>query len=187
MVIYPVVYYLNNEDDSLSGRAKVDLLSQRARDALKTSAQKSGVRLDKLDKAKNGAPLPSGDIHWSVSHKPGCVAAVLNKSKIGIDIEIVQPRSEGLFGYVADKDEWDLTEGERWTFFFRVWTAKEAILKAVGVGISGLKACRLNAVPNEREMMLEYNNKVWTIEHCYYKGYIIAVTRNNNELKWVFM
>ncbi|MFH0924335.1 MAG: 4'-phosphopantetheinyl transferase superfamily protein [bacterium] len=151
MLIHPVIYYLKYEDQTLSGREKVALLSQRSREALRVSAEKSGVVFGSLKKDSNGSPLPFRDNYWSLSHKSECVAAVVGKTLIGIDIEKIQPRSESLFDYIASQDEWVLICGDKWDFFFRIWTAKEAVLKATGVGLSGLKVCKLVGVPDEKK------------------------------------
>lgn len=50
------------------------------------------------------------------------------EEKIGVDIELIKPRSEALLEKWAD--ELELLGAKNWENFYRIWTAKEAILKA---------------------------------------------------------
>src|SRR5512136_3099369 len=89
----------------LSGRSKVAALSECARQALRLSAEKAGVVLGELQKDGDDVPLPFGEYHWSVSHKPKYVAAVVGMGRMGIDVEEIGPRKKEIFGYVAGDDE----------------------------------------------------------------------------------
>jgi len=167
-----------------SGHEKIDHLSQIAREALKLSAGKSGVRLGELLKDDKGVPCPVAGNYWSVSHKPKCVAAVVSKDKVGIDIEEMKPRAESLFAYVASDEEWGLKE-RSWDTFFRYWTAKEAVLKAIGIGVSGLKTCRIVSVPDENHITLGYNGHLFLVEQLRHNNHIVSVLKDDNQIEWV--
>jgi 4'-phosphopantetheinyl transferase len=171
---------------NLSGPEKVDNLSRVARQALRLSAEKSGVRLGKLRKDKNGAPYPVAGNYWSLSHKSKYVAAVVSKDKVGIDIEEMKPRPKSLFAYVASDEEWELNE-KSWDTFFRYWTAKEATLKVIGIGISGLKTCRIISVPDENHITLGYNGHLFLVEQLRYRNHIVSVLKGNNQIEWVVL
>ncbi|MCD6391278.1 MAG: hypothetical protein J7L92_04730, partial [Dehalococcoidia bacterium] len=68
MTLFPVVMPVIKVGHKFSGKEKVDYLSQSAREALKLSAEKSGVRLGELLKDENGAPCPVAGNYWSLSH-----------------------------------------------------------------------------------------------------------------------
>lgn len=86
------------------------------------------------------AGLPA--LEFSISHSGSCVAVgVSTKAPIGIDIECIDPDERA--GVIYDV----LTEVERdrllmspadqqWARFIRIWTAKEACSKALGLGLS---------------------------------------------------
>ena len=57
---------------------------------------------------------------------------------MGIDIEQVRSVKDGVMAKIADEQEWALAGGKAPESFFRFWTAKEAVLKAMGVGFTGL-------------------------------------------------
>jgi 4'-phosphopantetheinyl transferase len=186
MTLFPVILPVAEELQKLSGKDKVDHLSQIAREALKLSAEKSGITLGKLLKDEKGAPWPVNGNYWSLSHKPEYVAAVVSKDKVGIDIEEMRPRAESLFAYVASEEEWELKE-RSWDTFFRYWTAKEAILKVIGIGISGLKACRIISVPDENYIILDYKGHSFLVEQLRYKNHIVSVLKGDNEIDWIIL
>ena len=186
MTLFPVVMPVIEAEHKLSGKEKVDHLSQIAREALKVSAEKSRVRLGELLKDERGAPFPFAGIYWSLSHKPKYVAAVVSKNRVGIDIEEIKPRPESLFARVASDEEWELQE-RSWDTLFRYWTAKEAILKVIGIGIGGLKICRIISVPDENHITLDYKGQLFLVEHLRYKNHIVSVLKGDNQIEWVVL
>jgi len=184
MTLFPVVMPVTEVGHEPSGKEKVDHLSRSAREALKLSAEKSGVRLGELLKDEKGAPCPVAGNYWSLSHKPKYVAAVVSKDKVGIDIEEMKPRAESLFAHVASDEEWELKE-RSWDILFRYWTAKEAALKVIGIGISGLKTCRIISVPDEDHIILDYKGQFFLVEQLRYQNHIVSVLKDDNQIEWV--
>lgn len=184
MTLFPVVMPVIEAGYKLSGKEKVAHLSRIAREALRQSAEKSGVRLGGLLKDGRGTPCPVAGNYWSLSHKPKYVAAVVSQNKVGIDIEEMNPRTESLFAHVASDEEWELKE-KSWDTFFRYWTAKEATLKVIGIGISGLKTCRIISVPDENHISLDYKGQVFLVEQLRYKNHIVSVLKDDNQIEWV--
>ena len=187
MTLFPVILPVDEARNGLSGKEKVARLSSISREALNLSAQKSGVTLAELKKDEDDVPCPFDGNYWSVSHKPKCVAAVVSREKIGIDVEEVKPRSESIFGPVASDEEWELSQDRSWNTFFRYWTAKEAILKSVGIGIGGLKACRVVSIPDQYNIVLHYRDSLFLVEQSYYNDHIVAVLKDNNEIEWTIV
>ena len=185
MLLFPVVLPVPEVANNLSGKEKVAFLSKAAREALRLSAEKSGVLLGELKKDKDGSPLPFDGNYWSLSHKPRCVAAVVGRERIGIDVEEIMPRPEALFGYLATEEEWKLSEEKSLDAFFRYWTAKEATLKSVGRGIGELKRCRIISIRKRDHFILEYLGRFFAVEQLSYKNHIISVIKDNNEIEWV--
>ena len=185
MTLFPIVLPTTENVEALSGRQKVALLSQCARQALKLSADKAGVILGELAKDKDDVPLPSGGYYWSVSHKPKYVAAVISNSRIGIDIEEIKPRSSSIFNYVASEEEWKLCGGKSWEALYRCWTAKEAVVKAAGTGLAGLRSCQVRSVPDETHISLYYQDCLHEVEQLHCNGHIVSVLKDNHEVDWI--
>jgi len=169
---------------NLRGRDRVEFLSRHARQALSISAEKSGVRLGELVKTEDGAPIPFDGWHWSLSHKADYVAGVLAPKRIGIDIERIRSCSEALYQRIADEREWSLVETKGLKSFYRFWTAKESILKAVGTGIRGLSMCRIERVVDDNNLVISYFGKEWNITHFFFEEHIASIVNNLFFVKW---
>jgi len=188
VVIYPVILPVAEYEHHLPSRERAILLSRVARQALDLSAQKTGVTLGELCKGENDAPLPCNGHYWSVSHKPRYVAAVVTQDPVGIDIEEVTPRSESIFAYVASDEEWQLGGGKTWDVFFRYWTAKEAVLKAVGIGLGGLKKCRVvstSPVSDRGDIVLSYEGVTFLVDQLCYDNHVASVLKNSATVQWI--
>lgn len=187
MTLFPVVLPVADVGCRLPGEERVARLSRISREALRLSAEKSGVRLGELCKDEDDVPCPSDGNYWSVSHKSKYVAAVVSRERIGIDIEEIRPRAEPVFDMVASEEEWGLSQGRSWHDFFRYWTAKEATLKAMGVGIGRLMACRVISVPDENHIVLDYRDRLFMVEQLCYNNHIVSVLKGDNEIEWIIV
>ena len=183
MLLFPVVLQISEVRNKLQGTVALQRFA--AREALRLSAERSGLILGKLKKNKGGIPHPVAGNYWSISHKPKCVAAVISRERIGIDVEEIKPRPESLFDYLAEKEEWKLSGEKSLHTFFCYWTAKEATLKSMGSGIGNLKKCRVVSIPDKDHLYLEYQDNLFYVEHFCYRNHIISVVKDNNSIKWI--
>lgn len=92
-----------------------------------------------------GRPYLDGEPHWegdfSISHSGSwVVCAVVDRGRIGIDVQQVRPVNEGIFTLCLSSTErekllqWPV--GTQLHGFFTLWTLKEAFVKALGQGLS---------------------------------------------------
>jgi len=182
-VIYPVILAVPDAVKKLSPKERVRFLSRHARRAVEVSAEKSRIPLGKLKHDERNAPLPFNGNFWSITHKPEYVGAVVAPSPIGIDIEKICKRTQSLFQKTASDAEWALADTTA-TTFFRYWTAKEAVLKAVGIGLKDLAKCRVVRILNDHHLDLEHNGQKWKVEHRFFNGHIASVIKNDFEIDW---
>lgn len=109
----------------------------------------------------NGKPVLANEnkhaLHFNISHSEAlAVVAVTLAARIGIDIERRRPISnlEGLVERFFAQGERDcffaLPNGERLDAFFRAWTRKEAVLKAIGEGVQALDQYEVTFADGER-------------------------------------
>lgn len=183
-VLYPVIMSVAAAQRGLKGPAKVRHLSARARQALAVSAARSGVALPHLSKDDRGAPLPVNGVYWSISHKPDYVAGVVSPHPVGIDLEEIRTFSEGVRRKIADEAEWALSSEAPELRFFRFWTAKEAVLKAAGTGLSELSRCRVQSVPDGRRLILAYRGDLVVVAHFFFERHVAAVVPNAHQVRW---
>jgi 4'-phosphopantetheinyl transferase len=97
---------------------------------------------------KNGKPaLPkipyNRDIRFSLSYSSGvCLFAITRSREIGVDIEFSEGSLdfEKIIGnFFTEKERSffrDLSKYQRKNAFFKLWTKKEALVKALGAGLS---------------------------------------------------
>lgn len=185
--IFPVLLPVPEDAQQRKGRDKVKALSRLARLALMKSCEKSGLRLDAFPKNEKGVPLPVGGVHWSLTHKTDMVGGVAACLPVGMDLEAIRPVNEALLAKVASEGEWQLVSGDRQKAFFRFWTAKEAVLKAVGKGMAGLSHCRVVEVVDDTRMMLTYDKTRWPVAHFWFDQHVAALTPHQFAVSWTFI
>lgn len=151
-----------------------------ARRALQDCARINRAPLDGWTQRPDGAPVSNNGWHWSIAHKRLWAGAVIARAPVGLDIEALIPRNADLFTQIADDREWELIGGPDWIRFFQIWTAKEATLKANGVGIGAWEDCRLMRVTtgNDPQMTVTFRQRAWRVEHTCFDDHIAAVARN---------
>jgi len=183
--LYPVVLPLDLK--SLSTKERAAVMHCFSREALMLSAGRTGISLPPLEKDARGSPLVFGNgYHWSLSHKPSGCAAVVGQGRMGIDIEEIRTRHQGIMDYAVTKEEWALLGEQSWQNFFIVWTAKEAVLKAEGIGLAGLSRCRLVRFLGADELALDFTGRPWLVSYKILGGHVVAlVKREGQEIIWV--
>ncbi len=183
MILQPVLIAIP-KDESLSGPQRVARQRAFARRALAICAAHCGVENCEWTKDHNNVPQPCAGHYWSISHKPLWVAAVIADRPVGIDIEHVKPRRADLFDEEGTTEEWSAVGGRSWPAFFRLWTAKEAVLKANGVGIAKLSLCRVVEPCGENRLMLDYAGHPWRVEHFAHEDHLAALTTEEGAVNW---
>jgi 4'-phosphopantetheinyl transferase len=115
-----------------------------------------------------GRPLISTpNIHFNISHSLDFVVVAFDKHPIGIDIEYNIKFDNDLINQVFFTENEILYlnslpyESKR-KEFFKIWTYKEAYIKAIGMGMSANP--NLIDVINISENSLRYNNEVYKIK-----------------------
>jgi 4'-phosphopantetheinyl transferase len=105
--------------------------------------------------ARSSGTVPSTVPDFSVSYAAGLTAvAIAPKGRIGMDMELVKPEVDLGVAQIAFSDA-----EQRWLFslpplkqaiaFYHCWTAKEAFLKAIGLGIGiGLNQIEIKCGPD---------------------------------------
>ena len=182
-IIFPVILKVSPANRNLAGRDQAAYLQEYARQAVAASARHSGVELPPLKKDSKGVPIAEKGIYWSLSHKPEYVAGVVAKTPTGIDIEKIRPVRAGLFNKITDERERGLaplSDG----LFYRFWTAKEAVLKATGLGLAGLSRCRITHIFDAESLDVVCEGTHWRVAHRVYDHHLISIIINDNKIDW---
>ncbi len=98
------------------------------------------------DLRPGGVPLT-----FNLSHAHGkAIVAITQGREVGIDLELIREDVEVLKlaeRFFSDREQLHLRSiapGSRSAEFFHYWVAKEAVLKAEGVGLASLQACEID-------------------------------------------
>jgi 4'-phosphopantetheinyl transferase len=186
--LFPVIMKVPDAERLPRGKEQVRTLSRLARQAARISAEKSGLALSGFPKNENGVPIPAQGLHWSISHKTDYVSGVVSTEPVGIDIERMREVSSAIMEYIADDREWDRIGGKAPVAFFRFWTAKEAVLKAMGVGFTGLSHCRIIRVVDDDCLIAGYDECEFIVYQTWFtNSHIAAITGNNRSIQWTFV
>ena len=184
MILQPVLVPIPVVE-GLTTPQRVQQQRDYARHALRLCAGLCDAPADGWLQSPDGVPLPAYGYHWSISHKKRWAAAVIADHAVGIDIEHIAPRRHDLCDAVGGEDEWRLLGNRSWHSFFRLFTAKEATLKANGVGIGYLSQCRLLEVADDRHVVTRYDGQEWRVEHFEHDGHLAAITCGDEGVTWL--
>ncbi|MCA9568129.1 MAG: 4'-phosphopantetheinyl transferase superfamily protein, partial [Myxococcales bacterium] len=123
---------LKRQADRIAGR----VAAKRALSAL-TGVDPLDIRVLTAPSGEPIARVPGErDVRVSVSHRDGhAVAVAVRGARVGIDLEGVEPRSESFTSQWLSDGERALA-GEDAVRTNLVWSAKEAVLKALGTGMA---------------------------------------------------
>lgn len=90
---------------------------------------------------ESGKPyLKDKSLYFSLSHSNGIVAVTISKEEVGLDIELIKPVKDTLAKRIMTSEEYNiyntLDKNKKNTYFYEVWTSKEAYVKKLGTSIT---------------------------------------------------
>lgn len=140
-------HLLSTEERRRAGRFVFPVLAQRfiaahgrMREILGEVLEHDPRSLGFLTNAYGKPELIEGQAHFSLSHSGDLAALAVAAFPLGVDIEIMRPVSRDLperYFSAAERDGLrPLADGPWQEAFFRCWTRKEAVIKALGLGLS---------------------------------------------------
>jgi 4'-phosphopantetheinyl transferase len=122
------------ERDRLSYTVSHTLLRQVLSKYTQRAASDIEIRTE-----RNGKPyLAERSIEFNLSHSDELTAIAVCTSPVGVDVERVRPVGQPLSALIGREDAEiiaHLKQSEQQVAFFQCWARKEALLKAVGVGL----------------------------------------------------
>ncbi len=103
--------------------------------------ERAGLKDFSLEYRERQKPYLKGksDVFFNLSHSGERAALALSDREVGVDIERTKEFTDSLLDFVFDEDEkgyTDKTAPEADTFYTRLWTCKESVMKFYGKGLS---------------------------------------------------
>ena len=125
---------------------------------LAESLQNKGFGLEDWCYNEYGKPFWPNGPYFSISHCKQGIAVAIDEHPIGIDIEAIRHADDDLLARTMNKFEQSKIKNQKSKIesdreFTRLWTLKEAIVKAQGVGIQSFE--QLQTVIDNRESNIE--------------------------------
>ena len=84
-------------------------------------------------------PLWNSEINFNIAHSQNIVACTFSKTAaIGLDVEKIRKINLNDFAYILnDLDQQNIKKSQKvYSAFFKIWTIKEAVTKAIGKGLA---------------------------------------------------
>ncbi|WP_200346296.1 4'-phosphopantetheinyl transferase superfamily protein [Halochromatium glycolicum] len=145
-----------------------------------------GVPLDQIALPRSSAGKPcypdDPDFHFNLSHSGEYVGLGIGGAPLGVDCEQIRAdRDQDAIArrfFTPDEQRWlaEFSSAERAQRFFELWSRKESLLKATGVGLSGSLASFDARPSRDRGTEVRVNGQRWFI--CSYsalQGYSVAL------------
>ena len=138
-------------------------------------ARSTGIPPEQLTFAfgEHGKPrLETGGPCFNLAHSGDTVVIAVARDHVGVDVEELRvlPNADRLARRICTPSELDtlgsLPEAERDPALLRLWTCKEAVLKALGSGIGGgLRSVEIDAGPDRPPQLLRIQGKAspWSL------------------------
>lgn len=107
--------------------------------------------------------LPRLHVNWS--HSGPFVLCALGDRPVGVDIEVIRPRSAALPRYALTALEYAQYQagGADWPAFYTLWTRKEAWCKYTGQGLRPLWG---QDIPTDGLFLRSYQGTTWRAALC---------------------
>ncbi|MCL1904342.1 MAG: 4'-phosphopantetheinyl transferase superfamily protein [Oscillospiraceae bacterium] len=121
----------------------------------------------------NGGRSKQDKVYFNISHSGDYVILAIADREIGVDIEQIAPYSNAIAHrcFTPAEQEWLKQKGDDKSFF-RLWTAKESVMKATGLGFA-LSPNSFCVLPLDSSV--HYINKEgWRMEWFFHDGYIVC-------------
>ena len=147
------------------------------RDLLKTTTKplqnhlQTPIEWQKMEYNEHGKPfLPNGPF-FSISHCKAGIAVAVDEQPIGIDIESIRHADKDLIERTMNEEEQRLirSAAQPDRMFTRLWTQKEAVVKAEGTGICSFEQLQ-TLLPENKTYRLETTEKEKYIYTIAYKN-----------------
>lgn len=124
--------------------------------------------------------LKNSKLYFNLSHSGNYVAMAASDTEIGIDIEQILPYSKEIAQkcFVPKERKW-LEEQKNDASFYKLWTAKESIMKAAGKGLE--MAPESFCVLPMNQSFHCVNHQIWHLFWDVYNQHQICVASEKNE------
>ena len=172
----------NSETNRIPGSICIELFPERMRKAYRYRRDEdrlmcigagllisciAGIAEGNIRISAKGKPYDEKGRFFSVSHSDGCAAVAFRDCETGIDIERIAPDNLKLAPFVFTKNELSWIECDPLLRFHLLWSVKESIMKATGLGME-LEPASFEVSPETGRFL--YGGRVCSFSYALYKN-----------------
>ena len=117
-------------------------------------------QLSTFNYEKNGKPYVENGPYFSISHCKTGIAVAIDDQPIGIDIEAIRHADQDLIERVMNEKERVGMDDRKFT---RLWTQKEAVVKAQGTGIQSFEQLQTIRVQSTEYSVQTFENENYIV------------------------
>jgi 4'-phosphopantetheinyl transferase len=142
---------------------------------------------EQLTIGEKGKPyLTSGKSYFNISHSGEYVVLAIADTEVGVDIEFIKPYSMSVAHrcFTPAEIDWMVQKGND-EAFYTLWTAKESVMKAFGMGFSMVPSS-FSVLPIDSSPH-NINNRVWFLDWLTHNGYVICRAVENIDSQTEFI
>ena len=173
------IYTYRFEKDRITSLGGKLLLLEAIQEALKTKVD----RLPPIAYNTFGKPYFSDlSFCFNISHSSTFAICVFSEKEgeLGTDIEEINPIDINEYRSVLNDSEYSMLKDRDHSAFFRLWTIKEAIMKAEGKGFH-LNPLSIEIETTDAEHTCSLNNKTWFIKTFQINSSMISIASSFKE------
>lgn len=138
-----------------------------------------GEAAEKLMYGEKGKPYLSGGACFNISHSGEYVVLAVSENNLGVDIERIGVYKEKLAQRCCTEEEFLWLENRDKSDFFRLWTGKEAVMKATGLGLA-MSARSFSVLPVEDGALL-IHGRIWYLSWYELPGHVFCTACEADE------
>jgi 4'-phosphopantetheinyl transferase len=145
-----------------------------------------GIQSDnQLEYGKNGKPrMKDGGVCFNLSHSGNFVVMAVAQNELGVDIELMRPYPKEVAKrwFTPEESAW-LASQESGDAFWTLWTAKESVMKGLGLGLE-MAPGSFSVLPIDESKHIIANRTWYLTWHKHHEHTICTAVENFQE-EWV--
>ncbi len=132
-----------------------------------------GVKEYFPESTPQGLPVFPENIYWSIAYAAGKAFVAADNKPVGVDMERVEIRNPLLFSAFSEK-EWQAVGKMDWNHFYKMWTAKQALVKKICPEIPQMSGMDIVSSRGDTVWIIAYGN-IHSVTVRRRKGFVVAV------------
>lgn len=134
-----------------------------------------------FDKSVNGKPFLKNhsNLHFNISHSGNFIVCAFSNNLVGIDIELLRDIDTAISSHYLNDREINSFHPVNNNSFFKLWTAKESILKLTGEGFRA-NPKDVDIIEEDNKYFAHYKNRIFCLHSHFIENHFISIASIDN-------